>query len=198
MTRTMKEMMLKILTEYNIQTAFNPVRFYRKYSETNGQVLVVASHVYYTADLVGILKLGQVPPLLLFSRRCTQVIEKLITAGRRIFPCSSTFQSCLLLAMYFRDLSFQLVATCKSFNESRSMLKSSNQTMIESSDWINSFKVEYNQEDLTIFMSQSLYSTEYGYEYIGGAERLIWNKTQENCFRAMWVCNLLNFSRRLI
>jgi hypothetical protein len=181
----MKQKILEILTEYTIQSAFNPIEFYRGYANhANGQALVLVSHIYYDSDLKEILRAGQLLPLKYFARKCSVVIgmsctnhiEKLVSLGPRSFPSSSTFRSCILLAIYFRDLSLQIVQAY-----------SINSNLLLSTDWVNSFKVEFNREELVVDVSQSMYSVEYGYEYMGGADRLIWNKKLEGCFRAMWV-----------
>jgi hypothetical protein len=100
-----------------------------------------------------------------------------VSLGDRSFPSSSTFRSCVLLAIYFRDLTLQLVRN----------YSIGNTNLLLSTDWVNSFKVEFNREELVVDVSQSMYSVEYGYEYMGGADRLIWNNKLEGCFRAMWV-----------
>jgi hypothetical protein len=77
MIRTMKQTILETLTQYTVQSAFNPIEFYRGYAANiNGQALVLVSNIYYTADLKEILRAGQLQPLKYFARKCSVVIGK--------------------------------------------------------------------------------------------------------------------------
>lgn len=176
MKRSMKQELLEIMLDRTAKpSSFDPISFYLSHSKSSGQSLILVSHIMYTEFLSETLcSASRRQALKMFAEKCSSTIEDIIKLGSAMFQSQSTFRSCVLLALYFRDTVFQMIDSLPDMSA-------------PSPEWISKCKVEFNPQELTIIISQSQHSAEYGYEYLGGAESLVWDVVVENSFRSMWV-----------
>ena len=173
MKLTMKGNVMKILDHsYSQQKPFVPVSFYQTYGQTHvTQMCLLASHVLHSLELFAVdgTKKQSMTNLLAAQN---DTISNLIQLGSTVFT-GSKLQSFLAIEIYYRDIiSVINDANNKSFGEYK--MYSANKYLLE-------------DDFSTIFVSSSHYSIEYGFEYISGDTRLVWNPILETCFNSLWV-----------